>query len=273
MIKNKLPNEQYTIIGDFINICWKYTNKCNMNCSYCNINNKTKIKTNFNDIIKSTIEREANKYPNISFYIDIEGGEPTLDKKVFELVSKGNIYYKLFTNFKNPDFNKLNNFLLINRVEISVNCDFDVETTIKNLMKLNINDNLTVSVIVTKYSKKHNVDKIMKFLKEKNINHFLSEAEDFTKLQIEPTPFSHYKKLSRLKFNFFNYICNTNHIDVSCDSLYMTNCSNNFKAIFLKFDALDYINSVFKCKSKVCGIHDYQLSYKKYKRYIDDKKI
>jgi MoaA/NifB/PqqE/SkfB family radical SAM enzyme len=237
-----------------------------MQCSYCDIDNTSKGEYNYNNLISHRIHQEAAKYPDINFYIDIEGGEPTLDINVFKLKSLGNLYFKLFTNFKKPNIEKLNEFSDHSIIEISINCDMYNDQNIKNLRKINVNDNINVSVLVTRFSSEERFLKLIKELDDIGIQYGVSEAEDFNTLAIHETIFSKYKTMSRLKFNFYNYSCNVRHLDISCGDMFFYNCSRNYKQDILGFDAKEYVNSYSICKSRVCGIHDYQTSYKREKQ-------
>ena len=260
-----LPHENFIIDKDFLIVRWKYTTLCNMNCSYCNLDNTKQVKIDYNKIIRDKILQQSKKYKDINFYIDIEGGEPTLDLTVFDLVSNNNVFYKLYTNFKKPNIDKLNEFSKHSKVELSLNSDLVNYKYFQNLKLLNINSNIYVSVLTTIKTPVFQLEFIISKLKKLNINFGISEAEDFTNLKITETNTSYFKSYSRLKFNFYNYKCYCKQINVDQDNLFVTNCSNSYKKLITSFDTQDYINNTQICKSKICGVHDGQTLYKKEK--------
>jgi len=276
-----------------ITICWQYTEICNLNCPYCTLPNNLKHINQYkknNKIILNKIILEATKNKNIIFFIDIEGGEPTLDKAVFDIPKKieklKNIKLKLFTNFYQRNNEYLNNLIKFSEnhiVECSLHLDkYNNENTkneineyFKDFKKLlnnsNNSDNIRLSILINDLNDANffieNVKNNFQQLKKYNV--FISVAENFNELKILKTEeyniLRNYINYCRLKLNFKDYLCNCNHIDLSCTSLTYRNCSKNFTDNFLNFSAKKYIHKKFICKNNICGVHDNQLLYKKEK--------
>lgn len=260
--------ESWPASENSIIICWKYTTLCNMKCGYCEIDNTIKSEKIYNKILKEKLMLDAAKNPDIEYLVDIEGGEPTLDKDVYNIydgMSK-NVKFKLFTNFKKPDVVKLAEFSKINKVEISLNTDLVNDKFYSNLSKVKPNKNIEIDILVTKSTGQKNLDNAMQIINDLGHRFFISEAEDFTKTEVELTKYRNLVLGQRAKKDNYGHRCCCNFIQIDSNSTEYTNCSNNFVGNFLTFSGPKYLKKTFRCRSRVCGIHDYQINFKKYKK-------
>ncbi|EJT6665645.1 radical SAM protein [Clostridium perfringens] len=185
MKKNNIEKLDYPIL-----IGIKITDKCNFSCKHCFSNN-----SKFNEISSNLVDNIINNFlkENHPYKIYLTGGEPFLNKNIFNIIQKLKPYCKIFSIHSNASLitndlaKKLSNILDKNDyVQVSLdgynketfkstrNCDKfdDVIRGIKNLINNNIK--VRINTVVT----------------NKNLN-FLERIYDLAiKLDVETISFS-----------------------------------------------------------------------------------
>lgn len=139
--------------------------QCNLKCSYCSAHSPD---AEFNSMSNKTIKLISNILSNSerSFYITIEGGEPTLNKdfkEIYNILSTNEkiLNIEILTNITNPD-------ILINANVKSITASFHPEQMqpklfIKHLKQL-LDANIKVETKLLAYPNENSFNKIKEYL-------------------------------------------------------------------------------------------------------------
>jgi MoaA/NifB/PqqE/SkfB family radical SAM enzyme len=259
-------------------INWEYTNACQLRCPFCTI--PFKNSKSYNKYHIKILQKELPK-KDFQYLFDIEGGEPTLDKTVFDLPKHFQhieSYFSLYTNFHNiQNLEPYQRFLNYPRTEITISfklhmLDNDYYNLFKkNLIDLGHYDQTHISIIIpNNFILKNELNNILKDLEitcsELKIDIYYNYAENFKYLTNEQSNNYFKDKVTecRVKYNFKGYKCKPNIINIFSSTLEITNCSENFKINIFKFK-IDLLDKFFVCRNNICGIQDYQIGFEKIK--------
>ncbi|MBO5888636.1 MAG: anaerobic ribonucleoside-triphosphate reductase activating protein [Clostridia bacterium] len=161
-----------------------FTGGCNFKCPYCH--NSGIVLGEFKTIDENNILKDLEKRKNLIDAVTISGGEPTLQKDLFEFVIKiKNLGFlvKLDTNGTNPKvLEKLINNNLIDYVALDIKTNFDdyniiaksnfdintIKKSLQILKEANIVYELRTT-IVENFIKKENILKLAEDLKGENL--------------------------------------------------------------------------------------------------------